>query len=171
EHFEHLVRPVSAGFANPVFAFFAAGVSFGGYQGFVTALSDPIAAGIVCGLVVGKTVGVFGTTRLIAAVTRADLDPSLRWVDVFGVSMLAGIGFTVSLLIGELAYGSDPERLAVVKVGVLTGSLLAALLAAIVLRARNRHYRSVFELETCDDDHDGVPDVYLAGQDSRGDSA
>ncbi|MGI9125032.1 MAG: Na+/H+ antiporter NhaA, partial [Mycobacterium sp.] len=74
EHFEHLVRPVSAGFAIPVFAFFAAGVSFGGYQGFVSALRDPIAAGIVCGLVVGKTVGVFGTTRLIAAVTRADLD-------------------------------------------------------------------------------------------------
>ena len=160
EYFEHLVRPISAGFAVPVFAFFAAGVTFGGYDGLVTSLRDPIAMGIVAGLVVGKTLGVFGTTRLIAAVTRAELDSSLRWVDVFGVSMLAGIGFTVSLLIGELAYGQDPARQAVVKVAVLAGSLLAAVLAAVVLRIRNRQYRAIFELETCDDDHDGVPDVY-----------
>ena len=171
EYFEHLVRPVSAGFAVPVFAFFAAGVTFGGYDGLVTALRDPIALGIVFGLVAGKTLGVFGTTRLIAAVTRADLDPSLRWIDVFGVAMLAGIGFTVSLLIGELAYGADPGRQSIVKVAVLTGSLLAALLAAAVLRARNRHYRSVFELETTDADHDGVPDVYVAAPQGHGNPA
>ena len=73
--------------------------------------------------------------------------------------MLAGIGFTVSLLIGDLAYGAESPRQDVVKVAVLTGSVLAALLAAVVLRARNRHYRAVFELETADADHDGVPDV------------
>jgi NhaA family Na+:H+ antiporter len=160
ERFEHAVRPFSTGFAVPVFAFFAAGVSFGGYDGFVTALQDPVAMGIVAGLVVGKTIGIFGTTRLLAAFTRASLDASLRWVDVFGVAILAGIGFTVSLLIGDLAYGTGSARQDVVKVAVLTGSVLAALLAAIVLRARNRHYRAVFELETADDDHDGVPDVY-----------
>ena len=151
----------------PVFAFFAAGVTFGGYDGLVTALSDPIALGIVCGLVIGKAIGVFGTTRILAAATRATLDSSLRWVDVFGVSLLAGIGFTVSLLIGELAYGPGTARLDIVKVGVLAGSLLAALLAAVVLRIRNRHYRAVFALETADSDRDGVPDVYLAGQDGR----
>jgi NhaA family Na+:H+ antiporter len=160
EHFEHLVRPISTGFAVPVFAFFAAGVSFGGYDGFVTALRDPVALGIVAGLVVGKTIGVFGTTRLLAAFTRASLDASLRWIDVFGVAILAGIGFTVSLLIGDLAYGLESPRQDVVKVAVLTGSVLAALLAAVVLRARNRHYRAVFEMETADDDCDGVPDVY-----------
>jgi len=160
ERFEHAVRPVSTGFAVPVFAFFAAGVSFGGYNGLVTALRDPVALGIVAGLVVGKTIGVFGTTRLLAAFTHARLDASLRWIDVFGVAILAGIGFTVSLLIGDLAYGMDSPRQDVVKVAVLTGSLLAALLAALVLRARNRHYRAVFELETSDDDCDGVPDVY-----------
>ena len=85
--------------------------------------------------------------------------------------MLAGIGFTVSLLIGELAYGSDPARQDIVKVAVLAGSLLAALLAAIVLRARNRHYRSVFELETADADHDGVPDVYAAAPQRGGNPA
>lgn len=171
ERFEHAMRPISAGFAIPVFAFFAAGVSFGGYDGFVTALRDPIALGVIAGLVVGKTLGVFGTTRLIAAVTHASLDASLRWIDVLGVSMLAGIGFTVSLLIGDLAYAADPARLGVMKVAVLTGSLLAALLAGILLRIRNRHYRAVFELETADPDCDGVPDVYLSGQDRRGNDA
>ena len=162
------MRPISAGFAIPVFAFFAAGVSFGGYNGLVTALRDPIALGIVGGLVVGKTLGIFGVTRLIAAVTRATLDASLRWIDIFGVSMLAGIGFTVSLLIGELAYETDPARQSVVKVAVLVGSLLAAVLAALVLKARNRHYRSIFELETADANHDGVPDVYAAEPERRG---
>ena len=167
EHFEHLVRPLSAGFAVPVFAFFAAGVTFGGYDGFVTALRNPVAMGIVGGLVVGKTIGVFGTTRLLAALTHANLDASLRWIDVFGVAVLAGVGFTVSLLIGDLAYGHESPRQDVVKVAVLTGSVLAALLAAVVLRARNRHYRAVFEMETADADHDGVPDVYRGS--SRGD--
>jgi NhaA family Na+:H+ antiporter len=171
EHFEHLMRPVSAGFAVPVFAFFAAGVTFGGYDGLVTALSDPIALGIVCGLVVGKAVGIFGTTRLLAAATRASLDSSLRWIDVFGVSLLAGIGFTVSLLIGDLAYGTGSARQDIVKVGVLAGSLLAAFLAAILLRIRNRHYRRVFELETADADRDGVPDIYLTERDGRGGAA
>ncbi len=159
------MRPVSAGFAVPVFAFFAAGVTFGGYDGLVTALSDPIALGIVGGLVVGKTIGVFGTTWVLAAVTRASLDAALRWIDVLGMSMLAGIGFTVSLLIGDLAYDSGSARDDVVKVAVLTGSLLAAVLAAILLRLRNRHYRSVWLMETRDRDHDGVPDIYESGQD------
>ncbi|BBZ75401.1 Na(+)/H(+) antiporter NhaA [Mycolicibacterium anyangense] len=165
EHFEHVMRPVSAGFAVPVFAFFAAGVTFGGYDGLVTALSNPIALGIVCGLVLGKTLGVFGTTWILAAATRASLDATLRWIDVFGMSMLAGIGFTVSLLIGDLAYESGSARDDVVKVAVLTGSLLAALLAAVVLRLRNRHYRTVWLMETRDTDHDGVPDIYGSQQD------
>ncbi|MCX6479937.1 MAG: Na+/H+ antiporter NhaA, partial [Mycobacterium sp.] len=134
-------------------------------------LSDPIALGIVCGLVIGKAVGIFGTTRLLAAATRASLDSSLRWIDVFGVSLLAGIGFTVSLLIGELAYGTGSARQDIVKVGVLAGSLLAAFLAAILLRIRNRHYRRVFELETADADRDGVPDVYLTERDGYGGAA
>ena len=160
EHFEHLMRPISAGVAVPVFAFFAAGVTLGGYDGLVTALSDPIALGVVAGLLIGKTLGVFGTTWALAAATRASLDSALRWIDVFGMSMLAGVGFTVSLLIGDLAYEYGSARNDIVKVAVLVGSLLAALLAAIVLRLRNRHYRSVWLMETRDLDHDGVPDVY-----------
>ncbi|GAA2139503.1 Na+/H+ antiporter NhaA [Nocardioides koreensis] len=160
EHLEHLVRPVSAAVAVPVFAFFAAGVTVGGLDGLVTSLEDRVALGIVLGLVVGKTLGIAGSTWLLARFTRADLDDELSWVDVIGMAMLAGIGFTVSLLIGELAFGAGSAREDHVKVGVLVGSLLATLLAAVVLRARNRVYRRICELEEVDSDADGVPDVY-----------
>ncbi|UZJ24006.1 Na+/H+ antiporter NhaA [Rhodococcus antarcticus] len=160
EHLEHRIRPISAGIAVPVFAFLAAGVAVGGLSGLSEALRDPVALGIVGGLVVGKTVGVTGATWLMARFTRVKLDPDLQWVDVFGLAILAGIGFTVSLLIGELAYGTESLRDDHVKVGVLAGSLLAGLLATIVLRARNRHYRRICAEEQRDDDHDGIPDVY-----------
>jgi NhaA family Na+:H+ antiporter len=160
EHFEHLLRPLSAGFAVPVFALFAAGVGVGGLTGLGDALTDPVALGIVAGLVVGKPVGIFGSTWLLARFTRAQLDDDLAWVDVLGVAMLAGIGFTVSLLIGELAFGPDDLTDEHVKVGVLTGSLVAALLATVLLRGRNRVYRRIREDEERDDDADGVPDVY-----------
>jgi Na+:H+ antiporter, NhaA family len=160
EYLEHLTRPVSAGFAVPLFAFFAAGVTVGGLDGLGEALSDPIALGIICGLVLGKTVGISGATWLLATFTRAELDDELSWVDVVGMAMLAGIGFTVSLLIGELAFGSTSVADDHVKVGVLVGSLTAALLAAVVLRSRNRVYRRLAEIEERDVDGDGVPDVY-----------
>jgi NhaA family Na+:H+ antiporter len=165
EHFEHRLRPISAGVAVPVFAFFAAGVAIGGLDGLTSALADPITLGIVTGLVAGKPVGIFLTTRVLAAVTRATLDDALRWVDVFGVAILAGIGFTVSLLIGDLAYGEGSTRDDFVKVGVLTGSLVSALLAAVLLRLRNRHYRAIHTQETLDRDADGVPDIYQARHD------
>ncbi|MEU4410550.1 Na+/H+ antiporter NhaA [Streptosporangium sp. NPDC023963] len=160
EHFEHRLRPLSAGVAVPVFAFFSAGVALGGMSGLATALTDPIAVGVVIGLVVGKPVGIMAATWLVSRFTRADLDENLAWVDVGGLSVLAGIGFTVSLLIGELAFGAGSERDAHVKVAVLTGSLVAALAAALVLRLRNRVYRRIHEAETADRDHDGIPDVY-----------
>ncbi len=160
EHFEHRVRPISAGFAVPVFAFFAAGVTLGGLSGFAEAMSDPVALGIVGGLVVGKAVGVFGTTYLMSKVTHANLDPDLRWLDVLGVAMLAGIGFTVSLLIGELAFADDVETVERVKIAVLAGSVLASVLAAGLLRSRNRAYARIYAEESTDTDADGVPDVY-----------
>ena len=163
EHFEHRIRPLSAGFAVPVFAFFAAGVTIGGLSGLSDALSDPIALGIIAGLIVGKTCGIFGTTYLLSRFTRATLDAGLRWIDVLGVAMLAGIGFTVSLLIGELAYGEASAADDHVKIGVLTGSVVAAVTAAAVLRLRNRAYRLIAEQEAVDENHDGIPDVYQNG--------
>jgi NhaA family Na+:H+ antiporter len=79
---------------------------------------------------------------------------------VLGLALLAGIGFTVSLLIGELAFGAGSERDEHVKIGVLAGSLTSALLAAVVLRIRNRHYCRLCAEEEIDNDLDGVPDVY-----------
>ncbi|WP_407342605.1 Na+/H+ antiporter NhaA [Pengzhenrongella phosphoraccumulans] len=160
EHFEHRFRPLSAGVAVPIFAFLSAGVALGGASGLVTALTDPVAVGIVVGLVLGKPVGILTATWLVARFTRADLDEGLAWVDVVGLAILAGIGFTVSLLIGELAFGVGSERDAHVKVAVLAGSLTAALLATVVLRVRNRAYRRIAETESADLDLDGVPDVY-----------
>ena len=160
EHLEHLIRPLSAGVAVPVFAFFAAGVTVGGWSGLTHALRDPVALGIVAALVVGKCVGITGSTWLLARFTRADLDESLAWVDVVGMALLGGIGFTVSLLIGELAFGVGTARDEHVKVGVLLGSLLAAVLATAVLRARNRVYRHLCVLEAVDADADGVPDAF-----------
>lgn len=160
EHFEHLVRPLSAGVAVPIFAFFAAGVSVGGLSGLVESFADTVALGITAGLVLGKFVGVLGTTYLLARFTRASLDDGLSWVDVAGLALLAGIGFTVSLLIGDLAYGSGSEREDHVKVGVLAGSLISAFLASLVLVSRNKVYRRIHEQETLDADADGIPDVY-----------
>lgn len=166
EHLEHLVRPISAGVAVPLFAFFAAGVHVGGVAGLRSALSDPLTLGIIAGLVVGKTVGITGSTWLLARFTRADLDDELAWADVVGLALLAGVGFTVSLLIGELAFGGGTAEDDHAKVGVLVGSLAAVVLATGVLRARNRAYRRIRELEERDSDLDGVPDVFQRGGES-----
>ena len=144
----------------PVFAFLAAGVTVGGLEGLVDALTDRVALGIVVGLVVGKTLGIFGTTFLLARFTHVELDSNLRWLDVLGIAALAGIGFTVSLLIGELAFGMQSGRDDHVKVGVLCGSVLASVLGAAILRARNRAYQQILAAESVDRNADGVPDVY-----------
>jgi NhaA family Na+:H+ antiporter len=166
EHFEHRFRPLSAGVAVPVFAFFAAGVTVGGFSGLVDSLSDGVALGIVAALVVGKTVGITAATWLVSRFTRAELDDELSWWDVVGLALLGGIGFTVSLLIGELAFGPGSVRDEHVKVGVLVGTVTAALLATVLLRLRNRRYRQIASAEQADADRDGIPDVYQKTKDT-----
>ncbi|MEW2388896.1 Na+/H+ antiporter NhaA [Streptomyces venezuelae] len=159
EHIEHLVRPLSAGLAVPLFALFSAGVVVsGGALGDV--FTKPETLGVVLGLVVGKAVGIFGGTWLAARFTKAELNDDLAWPDVFAVASLAGIGFTVSLLIGELAFTEDPLLTDEIKAAVLTGSLIAALLSGILLKVRNAKYRKLCEDEERDDDLSGVPDIY-----------
>jgi Na+:H+ antiporter, NhaA family len=160
EIFEHRFRPISAGIAVPLFAFFSAGVAVGGWEGLGSALGDPVAVGIILALVLGKPAGILGTTWLLTKATRARLDSSFKWIDIFGVSILAGIGFTVSLLVAELSFGQASVHDDHAKVGILTASVLAALLATAVLRTRNRQYRRAEEEERVDSDHDGIPDVY-----------
>ncbi|MEV6961374.1 Na+/H+ antiporter NhaA [Streptomyces sp. NPDC051207] len=163
EHIEHLVRPLSAGLAVPLFALFSAGVSVsGGALGDV--FTKPETLGVVLGLVVGKTIGIFGGTWLTARFTRASLSDELEWADVFAVATLAGIGFTVSLLIGELAFEGDAVLTDEVKAAVLAGSVIAAVLASVLLKVRNAKYRRLCEAEERDDDLDGIPDIYEEDQ-------
>ncbi|MFE5485665.1 Na+/H+ antiporter NhaA [Streptomyces sp. NPDC056527] len=159
EHIEHLVRPFSAGIAVPLFALFSAGVSVtGGAIGAV--FTQPITLGVVLGLVVGKTIGIFGGTWLAARFTRAELNKDLAWGDVFAVASLAGIGFTVSLLIAELAFEGDAALTGEVKTAVLIGSGIAAVLATVLLKLRVRTYQALLADEERDEDEDGIPDVY-----------
>ncbi|WP_239065339.1 Na+/H+ antiporter NhaA [Streptomyces sp. S4.7] len=155
---EHLLRPFSAGVAVPLFALFAAGVSVSvSSMGEVFTRPEPL--GVIAGLVIGKIVGIFAGTYLAVRFTRARLNPDLAWADVFALAALAGIGFTVSLLIGELAF-PDPAQAEHIKAAVLAGSVIAALLAVLLVKRRDRIYRRLFEEENRDDDLDGVPDIY-----------
>jgi NhaA family Na+:H+ antiporter len=159
EHIEHLVRPLSAGVAVPLFALFSAGVVVSG-DALGKVFTQPETLGVVLGLVVGKAVGIFGGTWLTARFTRASLSENLVWPDVFAVASLAGIGFTVSLLIGELAFEGDRVLTDSVKAAVLAGSLVAAALATVLLKMRNAKYQALWAAEERDDDQDGIPDVY-----------
>jgi NhaA family Na+:H+ antiporter len=139
ERLEHRIRPISAAIAVPAFAFLSAGVVID-FGGFAALVSDVAVVGIIVGLVVGKLVGVFGASWVTAHLTRAELDPSVSWIDMVGLALLSGIGFTVSLLITELAYADQPERLNDAKAGVLLASVVAAVLATVLLRLRDRAY-------------------------------
>jgi NhaA family Na+:H+ antiporter len=139
ERIEHRLRPWSAGVAVPFFALFAAGVTLSG-SAVRQLLTDPVAIGVVAGLLAGKTIGVFGGSWLTARFTRAELNSDLAWRDVAAVSVLAGIGFTVALLIAQLAFGSDAAQVERAKAAVLLGSVAAALIAALLLARRNRAY-------------------------------
>jgi NhaA family Na+:H+ antiporter len=123
-------------------------------------LADPVALGIIAGLVLGKPIGILGTAWLVARFTHAHLDDELNWLDVLGVSLLGGIGFTVSLLIGDLAFGAGSSADQHVKIGILAGSVLAALLAAVLVKSRDRTYRRIEAAERLDTDADGVPDAF-----------
>ncbi|MFF6790881.1 Na+/H+ antiporter NhaA [Streptomyces filamentosus] len=162
EHIEHLVRPLSAGLAVPLFALFSAGVTLSS-EALRDVFTQPVTLGVVLGLVVGKAVGIFGGTWLTARFTRAELNPQLAWADVFAVASLAGIGFTVSLLIGELAFADDPALADEVKAAVLMGSLIAAACATLLLKLRVRKYQLLVTEEDRDEDEDGIPDVYEEG--------
>ncbi|MBN9238528.1 MAG: Na+/H+ antiporter NhaA [Micrococcales bacterium 70-64] len=140
-HFADRWNSVSTAVAVPVFAFFSAGVAIGGLAGLGESFRDPIALGIIGGLVIGKVVGITGTTFLVTRLPGLALDPALKWIDMVGMAFIAGVGFTVSLLVGELSFGAGSESDGHVKVGVLAGSLIAATIGATILSVRNRSYR------------------------------
>ncbi|MXP29433.1 Na+/H+ antiporter NhaA [Porphyrobacter algicida] len=136
ERLEHALHPWIAFLILPVFAFANAGVSIAGAG--LDALLAPISLGIAAGLVVGKQIGIFGACWLAVRTGLASLPPGIAKRHIFGLSCLAGIGFTMSLFIGNLAF-ADPGSIAAVKLGVLSGSLVAALTGVFVLRMASRN--------------------------------
>jgi NhaA family Na+:H+ antiporter len=140
-------HPISAAICVPLFALLAAGIDLRTI-GIASAMSSPVAIGVTAGLVLGKPLGIFATSWLVARFTKASLSSSLRWLDILAVGILGGIGFTVALLIAELSYTG--EVLESAKLAVLIASVLAAAFASIALRRRSRAYA----LLAADDDND-----------------
>ncbi len=130
-HLEHELHPWSSFLVLPVFAFANAGVSFEGLS--LNAFVEPVKLGISAGLFFGKQIGVFGMIFLAVAVGLAGKPKGTTWAQLYGASLLCGIGFTMSLFIGSLAFEhSDFD--APIRLGVLTGSVLSAVLGYLVLR-------------------------------------
>lgn len=119
----------------PIFGFANAGVSFDGVS--LATFAQPITLGVGLGLVLGKLVGIFGTVVLLVRTGLADLPAAASWPQVLGVTFLCGIGFTMSLFIGLLAF-ADPAYQEQMKFGILAGSLVAGLLGYTILRLAER---------------------------------
>lgn len=136
---EHRLQPFSAAVAVPVFALFAAGVpiGLGALTGVVT---DRICVGIIVGLLAGKLIGIFGAAWLAIRTGLAAKPPGLTWRDLAAVSVLGGVGFTVSLLLAELSLTGDAAERA--KAAVLLASGAASLLGALALVHRSRVHNS-----------------------------
>ncbi|WLS12071.1 Na+/H+ antiporter NhaA (plasmid) [Shinella sumterensis] len=128
---EHALHMPVAFVIIPIFGFANAGVSFSGLTTAV--LSDTLAVGVAAGLVFGKLIGVFGAAAVLVRAGWADLPVNATWPQMLGVSLLCGIGFTMSLFIGLLAF-DDPSMQDRVKYGILAGSLLAGLAGYLILR-------------------------------------
>ena len=130
EHWEHGLHSWVAFLVVPIFALANAGVSFEGME--PAALLAPLPLGIALGLLIGKQVGILGLAWLAVKSGIARLPEGVGWLQVWGLSLIAGIGFTMSLFIGNLAF-VDPAQINAVKLGVLSGSIIAALLGVLIL--------------------------------------
>jgi NhaA family Na+:H+ antiporter len=150
EKVQWTLQPFSAGFCVPVFAIMSAGVYVGG-KTLGSLVGDRIPLAVAAGLFVGKAVGVFGGAYLTARFTHAELSDELQWRDIAAVSVLTGVGFTVSLLIAELGFSDTPAVLNLAKGGVLLGSLVSALVAVVLLRRRDRFYDQLCIAEESED--------------------
>src|SRR5690606_38215325 len=124
-------------FVVPVFGFANAGVNLSGIglEGF----TDPLPLAVAAGLVVGKQMGIFGMVWAVVRLRIVEKPPGCSWPEIWGVSILCGIGFTMSLFIGELAFPQYRLLIDEAKIGILTGSLISAVLGYVVLRLTTKH--------------------------------
>ncbi|WP_435201251.1 Na+/H+ antiporter NhaA [Qipengyuania sp. 902] len=132
ERMEHALHPWVAFLVIPIFGFANAGVTLAGIQ--PASLFDPLPLGIALGLLVGKQLGIFGFAWIAVKAGIASLPESVTWRQIHGLSLLAAIGFTMSLFIGNLAF-ADPAQVDAVKLGVLSGSTIAAILGYALIRS------------------------------------
>jgi NhaA family Na+:H+ antiporter len=129
---EHAIKPWSAWFIMPVFAFANAGLPLAGLS--LASLVAPLPLGIMAGLFLGKQVGIVLGAGLLILLGVASLPQGASWRGLYGVAILGGIGFTMSLFIGNLAFTDDALRETQVRLGVLAGSLLSAVVGYLILR-------------------------------------
>jgi len=144
ERLEHGLAPWSAYLVVPVFGFANAGVSFEGMG--LESLLDPLPFAIAMGLVIGKQVGIFSTVFIAEKIGFAPRPENASWAEIWGVSVLCGIGFTMSLFIGGLAFPGSPFLIEEAKIGILTGTAISAVLGFVILRLTTKHPAS-----DCDD--------------------
>lgn len=124
----------------PLFAFFSAGVPLSGWTGIADSASSPLFLAIFLGLVLGKPVGITVTAWLAQKITRGELADGLKWIDMIGMGCLAGVGFTMSILISELSFAADSVNMDHAKFAVLAASTTAALAGTAILGPRSRKY-------------------------------
>ena len=128
---EHILSPYVAFGIMPLFALANAGVSLTGLS--LASLLNPIPLGILCGLFFGKQIGVFVFSYISVKMKFAQMPNNVTWMKLYGVALLTGIGFTMSLFVGNLAFVENTNHISGVKIGVLTGSLLSTLVGYFVL--------------------------------------
>ena len=141
---EHGLAPWSAYLVVPIFGFANAGVSFEGMG--LENLLDPLPIAVAAGLVVGKQIGIFSTVYIADKTGFAPRPEKASWPEIRGVSILCGIGFTMSLFIGELAFPAFPLYKEEAKIGILMGSAISAVLGYVILLMTTKH-----PPEDCDD--------------------
>ena len=135
QRFEHGLHPWVSFFIMPVFALANAGVTIG--SGLTSAITHPVSIGIILGLFLGKQIGIFSFSYLAVKLKLASEPEGVSWKKIYAASVLAGIGFTMSLFIANLAFNS-PELLNISKVGILAGSLLSGIIGFIILKSALR---------------------------------
>ena len=128
---EHAISPYVAFIIMPLFAFANAGVSLEGLS--LSSLLSPVPLGILCGLFFGKQIGVLLFSFISIKLKFAEAPNNSNWLSLYGVSILTGIGFTMSLFVGNLAFIENTQYIDGVKIGVLTGSLLSTVFGYIIL--------------------------------------
>jgi len=146
EKLEHGLAPWSAYLVVPVFGFANAGVSLDGIG--LENLLDPLPIAIAAGLVVGKQVGIFSAIFICDKTGFAPRPDHASWQEIWGITILCGIGFTMSLFIGLLAFPGDQLLIDEAKIGILTGSAISAVLGFLVLRLSTEHPDLVANLES-----------------------